>query len=133
MRTKNLDIGTKDKITANCANGIFYDAFGTRFQFRGLNFGRSDHLETEYIIFDYIENAPLCSASACGYEERLIAFSFLCPNRVLESQARRKAIAILIGDPYGKTEKEVNEKIVKATFLSMAQVTAEKGFLVGCS
>lgn len=35
-----------------------------------------------------------------------------------EAQAKSRAIAILVGDPYGKTESEVSEKIVKAAFLA---------------
>lgn len=79
---ENLSIGVKSRISANCVNGTFYDAFGVRFQFRGPNLNKSDQNDTEYIIFSYSDNAALCSAAACGYDERLITFAFLCPNRV---------------------------------------------------
>lgn len=78
----NLNIGSKNRVSANCLTGEFYDVFGGRFQFRGPNLQKTEQLNTDYIIFDFANSESLCSASACGYDVRLATFAFLCPNRV---------------------------------------------------
>jgi hypothetical protein len=84
---ENLNIGNKDRITANCVTGEFSDVFGTPLYFRGANTKKSDDFDTDYIIFDVVNNEQLCSA-VCGYVERLAAFSLLCPNRVAINSAQ---------------------------------------------
>jgi hypothetical protein len=72
------EVKVNDKVTANCIERTWVDAYGSRYAFLGKN--RDDDILAEYTVRSLDTGETLNGSSASGYPVALEVFKALCPG-----------------------------------------------------